>query len=139
MGKQKNGEVSSIYSPLFSASPGSSALKWPLASYLARMNDAFDDRFLVTFSFRGDGSSKFSPGNKWGYFPSGAIGWNIYKERFFENVKGINVLKLRLSAGSTGNQGIDAYQSLARITYYPYNFPGTVVPGYARVRHPTKT
>ncbi|WP_343667982.1 TonB-dependent receptor [Chitinophaga sp.] len=111
--------------------PGSSALKWSLASYLARVNYAFDDRFLVTFSFRADGSSKFSAGNKWGYFPSGAIGWNIYKERFFENVKGINVLKLRLSAGSTGNQDIDAYQSLARIAYYPYNFSGTAVSGYA--------
>lgn len=113
------------------ATPGSSALKWALASYLARVNYAFDDRFLVTFSFRADGSSKFSAGNKWGYFPSGAIGWNIYKEKFFENVKGISVLKLRVSAGSTGNQDIDAYQSLARISYYPYNFSGTAVSGYA--------
>lgn len=111
--------------------PSSSATEFSLASYLGRINYVFDDRYLVTFTLRADGSSKFGAGNKWGYFPSAALGWNIANEKFFKNVRNVSLLKLRLSAGSTGNQAIPPYQSLAQLTYYPYNFSGTTVSGYA--------
>lgn len=111
--------------------PSSSAIDWSLASYLGRINYVYDDRYLFTATLRADGSSKFGDGNKWGYFPSAAFGWNINNEKFFANVRNISSLKLRLSAGSTGNQNIPPYQSLAQLTYYPYNFSGSTVSGYA--------
>ncbi|MVM29321.1 SusC/RagA family TonB-linked outer membrane protein [Spirosoma sp. HMF4905] len=111
--------------------PGSSAIDWSLASYLGRINYVYDDRYLFTATFRADGSSKFGDGNKWGYFPSAAVGWNISNEKFFSEVRHVSSAKLRLSAGSTGNQNIPPYQSLAQLTYYPYNFSGATVSGYA--------
>ena len=111
--------------------PGSSSTDFSLASYLGRINYVFDDRYLITFTLRADGSSKFGAGNKWGYFPSAAFGWNIANEGFFKDFKKISLLKLRLSAGSTGNQSIPPYQSLAQLTYYPYNFSSSTVSGYA--------
>ncbi|WP_134088835.1 TonB-dependent receptor [Olivibacter sp. XZL3] len=114
-----------------SRTPASSATDWSLASYLGRINYAYDDRYLLTVTLRADGSSKFGSGNKWGYFPSAALGWNISNEEFFRNVKRISYLKLRLSAGTTGNQNIPSYQSLAALTYFPYNFSNTTVAGYA--------
>ncbi len=88
-------------------------------SYLGRINYNYDDRYLLTLSARADGSSKFGKNNKWGYFPSGAIAWRVNQENFMENVKSISNLKLRVSIGTTGNQGVGAYQSLAAL------IPGT--------------
>ncbi|MFT4155227.1 SusC/RagA family TonB-linked outer membrane protein [Parafilimonas sp.] len=111
--------------------PSSSASEWALSSFLGRFNYIYDSKYLLTASLRADGSSKFGEGHKWGYFPSAAAGWNISKEDFFKNVKNINNLKLRFSLGSTGNQGIDPYQSLADLETYVYNFSSTTVVGYA--------
>ncbi len=111
--------------------PASGSSEFSLASYLGRVNYVYDDRYLVTFTLRADGSSKFGAGKKWGYFPSAAFGWNVANEKFFQNVKNVSLLKLRLSAGSTGNQSIPPYQSLAQLTYYPYNFSSSTVSGYA--------
>jgi len=82
-----------------------------LVSYFSRINYNIDDKYLLTGSFRIDGSSKFGPNNKFGYFPSGAIAWRITNEKFMENVNIINELKLRLSAGLTGNDKIGVLQS----------------------------
>ncbi|MFT4092536.1 MAG: TonB-dependent receptor [Niabella sp.] len=111
--------------------PSSSASDWALASFLGRVNYVYDEKYLLTATLRADGSSKFGAGHKWGYFPSAAVGWTISKENFFSNVCTINNLKLRLSLGTTGNQGIDPYQSLAALETYVYNFSGTTVVGYA--------
>lgn len=111
--------------------PRSSYSAWALQSVLSRLNYGFDDRYFATVTVRADGSSRFGSENKWGVFPSGAIGWNIHNESFFNNVKRINVLKLRLSAGLTGNQEIPPYQSLARMAYLRYNFNNTLVGGFA--------
>jgi TonB-linked SusC/RagA family outer membrane protein len=111
--------------------PRSSALKWSLASYLGRINYVLDDKYLVTFTLRADGSSRFGAGNKWGYFPSAAIGWNVNQESFFRQFDKISLLKLRLSAGLTGNQSIPPYQSLSQLNYFRYNFSNTTVSGYA--------
>ncbi|WP_163410467.1 SusC/RagA family TonB-linked outer membrane protein [Flavobacterium ajazii] len=111
--------------------PASSATEWSLQSYLARINYGFDDRYLFTFTARADGSSRFGSDNKWGTFPSGAFAWNVSNEKFLKGVEQISSLKLRLSAGLTGNQEINPYQSIARLSYYPYVFANTLVPGFA--------
>lgn len=124
-------EYNNLATGITSIAPRSNASKWSLASYLGRINYAFDDRYLITFTLRADGSSRFGAGNKWGYFPSAAIGWNVSNEKFLQNYKKISSLKLRLSAGTTGNQSIPPYQSLSQLTYFRYNFSNTTVSGYA--------
>ena len=78
-------------------------------SGLARINYDYDARYLLTASFRADGSSKFSRKNRWGYFPSAAFGWCISEEKFMRDVKFVNNMKLRLSYGLTGNNRVDDY------------------------------
>lgn len=77
-----------------------------LQSYFGRLNYTFNDKYLLTASMRADGSTRFGDNNKYGYFPSFALGWNISKESFLENVTAINNLKLRASWGQTGNQEV---------------------------------
>ncbi len=104
-----------------------------LFSYLARANYSYRSRYLFTASFRADGSSKFSPENRWGYFPSGAFAWKMDKERFMRKLKFISESKLRLSYGVTGNNRLgdyDRYQNLDITDYYSFN-NGT--PQYALV------
>ncbi|ERJ60462.1 TonB-dependent receptor [Sphingobacterium paucimobilis] len=80
-----------------------------LMSYFFRSNFSHQGKYLLSLSLRADGSSKFSPENRWGYFPSVSAGWNIVKEDFW-NLPAINQLKLRTSYGATGNQdGISSY------------------------------
>lgn len=91
--------------------------KWEsyLVSFYGRINYSIASRYLFTFSLRSDGSSKFSPATRWGIFPSGAFAWNIKEEKFLKNVKAVSQLKLRLSAGVTGQQdGIGEYAHLAK-------------------------
>jgi TonB-dependent starch-binding outer membrane protein SusC len=89
----------------YPTSVNSSAVKNELQSYFGRLNYVYDDRYLFTATFRADGSSKFGANNKYGYFPSVALGWNISNESFMNN-SGINNLKLRATWGQTGNQEI---------------------------------
>lgn len=83
----------------------SSAIENKLQSFFGRVNYSYDSKYLLTATFRADGSSKFGENNRYGYFPSFAVGWNITQEEFF-NVDFINSLKLRASWGQTGNQDI---------------------------------
>lgn len=76
-----------------------------LISYISRVNYDFDDRYVITATFRADGSTKFGENNKWGFFPSGALAWKIHNEAFFSS-SFIDELKMRLSYGQTGNQEI---------------------------------
>lgn len=86
-----------------------------LVSFYSRVNYSLDSRYLFTASIRADGSSKFSPATRWGIFPSGAFAWNIAEEGFLEDASSLSQLKLRLSAGMTGQQdGISDYAHLAR-------------------------
>ncbi|MFV0591031.1 MAG: SusC/RagA family TonB-linked outer membrane protein [Draconibacterium sp.] len=88
-----------------------------LESYFGRVNIDYHQKYLLSVSFRGDGSSKFIGGNKWGYFPAGSVGWVISKEGFFSENKLVNFLKLRLSYGLTGNQeGIGNFASRVLIS-----------------------
>lgn len=77
-----------------------------LVSYFGRLNYILSDRYLATFTMRFDGSSRFSKDNRWGNFPSLALGWKIKEERFLKDVKALSDLKLRLGWGITGQQNI---------------------------------
>ena len=98
-----------------------------LMSFLGRVNYQYDNRYLFTVSARADGSSKFAPGHKWGFFPSAAFAWRFGQERFMKNVTWVEDAKLRLTYGSTGNNRVGDYSSYATLSasdYYPfYNTP----------------
>ena len=93
-----------------------------LVSYYLRANYAFMDKYLATFTGRADGSSKFGPDDKFGYFPSGALGWRLSKEKFLQNVSWMDDLKIRGSYGLTGNQNIG--DQMYRTLYTPYTYRG---------------
>jgi len=100
------------------------------ASFLARVNYNFDNRYLATVSFRADGSSKFSPDNKWSYFPSASIAWRVSQEKFLQNVKWINDFKIRTSYGLTGNNKVSDFAYLTTLSSpiilaYPFNNTAT--------------
>ena len=84
-----------------------------LQSYFGRANYSFMSKYLFTFTYRADGSSKFGANNKWGHFPAAAVAWKIHEEDFLADSE-ISNLKLRVSAGVTGNQGISPYQTFER-------------------------
>lgn len=87
-----------------------------LMSYLARFNYSYRNRYLFTASFRADGSSKFSPANRWGYFPSAAAAWTMSNERWMKPISWITNLKVRLSWGLTGNNRVGNNSRYASIT-----------------------
>ena len=104
--------------------PGSGYSQSTLLSGLGRLNYTFDNRYLFTISYRADGSSVYSPGNKWGYFPSAAFSWRLSEEKFFNvNEDIINDLRLRTSWGKAGSQAISPYATMNQL------FPGTTVFG----------
>ena len=98
-----------------------------LVSYFGRLNYNLLDRYLLTATFRADGSSRFRKGKKWGYFPAAAFAWKISNEPFMKNVKWLDELKLRLGWGMTGQQNgiVDFYYTPVYIisdTYAQYPF-----------------
>jgi TonB-linked SusC/RagA family outer membrane protein len=103
--------------------------KWTLASLLGRFQYGYEDRYLLNFSMRADGSSVLAPGNKWGYFPAASAAWVVHKEKFF-NSEAINSLKLRLSYGVVGNSSIDPYGTIAGTNQTTYNFGNQYYYGY---------
>lgn len=118
--------------------PGSGYSKSVLLSYLGRINYNFNDRILATISFRSDGSSKYSEGDKWGFFPSVALAWRVKEEAFLAKNDFISDLKLRVSWGRTGSQAIGAYATLNQLAagktvfgdaLYNTFAPSTTLPG----------
>lgn len=97
---------------------GSSASAWSLASFLGRVAYNYDSKYLLTMNFRADGSSRFAPGHRWGYFPSASAGWRVSSEKFMEPFKNvIDDMKLRIGWGMNGNQsGIGNYSYLASMS-----------------------
>ena len=85
-------------------------------SQMGRLNYSYDSRYLFTFTVRRDGSSVFGADNKYGTFPSVALGWNIANEKFMEKADWLNNLKLRLSYGKAGNEAIGVYETLAKMS-----------------------
>jgi TonB-linked SusC/RagA family outer membrane protein len=99
-----------LYYDLSSASsitnPSTSTTEWALGSFLGRLNYSFDKKYLVTFTGRSDGSTRLAEGNKWAFFPSVAVGWNMHNENFLKSVDAISELKIRASYGLSGNQAV---------------------------------
>ena len=98
-------------------------------SYFGRAFYSYDDRYLATFTLRRDGSSMFADGNRWGWFPSAALAWRVSGEKFMQNVKWINNLKLRAGWGSTGNQNVEQWAYMALLTTYPTSWGVGVLNG----------
>ncbi len=98
-----------------------------MMSFFGRINYTFADRYLLTATFRADGSSKFAKGNRWGYFPAVALGWRISEENFMKDVKWLSNLKLRLSFGEAGNNRIPSGS-----IYQPFSFPTD----YSKLKEP---
>ncbi len=95
-----------------------------IASWFWRANYSMKGRYVFTFTARVDGSSKFSAGNKYGFFPAGAFAWNVAEERWLRNVHKLSNLKLRLSYGVTGNQNLSPYSSIITMHSQNLNFGG---------------
>lgn len=100
-----------------------------LASYMARVNYSYKDRYLLTVSGRYDGSSVLAAGNKWDFFPSAALGWRIDQEDFIKDIPWISQLKLRVGMGTTGNAAVDPYGTLGAIGAYwmPFSTGNTMI------------
>ena len=92
--------------------PGYSEDASTLMSYIARMVYSYKDRYVLTATFRADGSSKFSKENRFSYFPSFSAAWRMSEEKFMKNLNFISNLKLRAGWGMVGNQGLSPYQTL---------------------------
>lgn len=101
----------SIQSGALRQAASSGITEWQMLSYLARINYSYGGRYLLGLTGRVDGSSKFGKGNKYGFFPSASAAWRISEEPFMKKVKAISNLKLRVSYGIVGNEGIPAYSS----------------------------
>ncbi len=110
---------------------GGNESHWALFSLFARANYAYQNKYLASFNFRRDGSSRLDPGDRYGNFYSGSVGWRIDRENFLKNSDKISLLKLRASIGQLGNQEIGNYSYVSIVSggfYYP--FGGVPTQGY---------
>ncbi|WP_366182431.1 SusC/RagA family TonB-linked outer membrane protein [Flavobacterium ovatum] len=139
---QRSGIPESVTSPTLGSGSASSATnngditKSKLLSFFGRVNYNFDDRYLLTGTYRMDGSSRFGENNRWAKFPSMALAWNLHNEKFF-NVEAISQFKFRAGWGETGNQNIPnsaAYNTLNVGTNYLYGNGETTNLGIAPLR-----
>ena len=119
--------------------PSSSTVKTTKMSFLARANYNYRSKYYITVTGRADGASNFAANNKWGFFPSAALKWNAKKENFLKNAGWLDELSLRLSAGRTGNDAVDAYRSLEKLstTSGGYIFGGSQEAAYYRGQLPS--
>jgi TonB-linked SusC/RagA family outer membrane protein len=118
-------QVSSIY-------PQRNTYKATILSFFARANYTLNKKYIFSFVVRADGSSKFADDNRWGYFPSSSFAWRLSDEKFMENFKPVNDIKLRLTYGQNGNARIDDYlylNTFRRDQLY-YGLGGNPVNGY---------
>jgi len=104
-------------------------------SYFGRINYNYKGTYLLNATFRADGSSRFAPGNRWGYFPSLSLGWVATNESFMEDTRSwLDFFKLRASWGQVGNQNIPAFRYMALVNYVNTNYgfgpdEGVLTPG----------
>jgi len=96
--------------------PGADYTDWAILSYLGRVQYSFMSKYLITASFRADGSSRYSEKNKWGFFPSAALAWKVSEEEFMKGLDFISDLKLRAGYGETGSTAISPYYTLNMLT-----------------------
>lgn len=112
---------------IFSVESGESS--WSLLAYFARLNYAFKDKYLLSATYRREGSSRFGSNNRWGDFPSASVGWRVSEESFLQNADWLNDFKLRASFGITGNNNIGDYPSLSTLAPENYVLGNAFQPG----------
>lgn len=116
--------------------------EYALMGYFARFNYDYKGRYLFELSGRYDGTSRFSSGQRWGWFPSGAVGWRISEESFFEPARDlVDNMKLRASYGNLGNQNVSSYYAYLRLIsirdFQGYTFgEGTAMGKYSTIGAP---
>ena len=110
-------------------SSSSAEYGWSLLAYIARANYAYKDKYLLSASFRREGSSRFGLQNKYGDFPSASVGWRISGEEFMSGINWLSDLKLRASYGKTGNNDIGNYNSLSFLSTNNYILNNSFAPG----------
>ncbi|GAF04874.1 SusC/RagA family TonB-linked outer membrane protein [Saccharicrinis fermentans] len=93
-----------------------------LKSYMARVMYGYDNRYMVSLSYRTDGSSRLAEGHKWVSYPAVSVGWNMANESFMDQLDIVNSLKLRVGYGVASNQSVDPYSTLGLLDSRPYNF-----------------
>jgi TonB-dependent starch-binding outer membrane protein SusC len=99
--------------------------QWGLMSYMGRAMYTFDNKYMLTATLRADGSSRLAAGNKWHTYPALSLGWNVTNESFMQNLKFVNLFKLRAGWGQTSNQAVSPYSTLGALSVVPYNFGTT--------------
>jgi TonB-linked SusC/RagA family outer membrane protein len=113
-------------------STNSNDLTSSIQSYFGRINYSFDSRYLVTATLRKDGSSLFKEGNRWGTFPSAALGWNLSNEDFMQDVDALTNIKLRVSYGEIGSNNVPVYATDPELNLNSeYILNGERVTGYS--------
>ncbi|MGM9762625.1 MAG: SusC/RagA family TonB-linked outer membrane protein [Candidatus Cryptobacteroides sp.] len=105
---------------------GGSASDWAMLSYMARANYSYDERYLITATFRADGSSRFGPSNRWGFFPSASVAWRMSKESWWKKDSVVNDFKIRAGYGVTGNDKIGSYAYIPTYDTGSYIFGDSV-------------
>ncbi|WP_223713071.1 SusC/RagA family TonB-linked outer membrane protein [Niabella beijingensis] len=101
-----------------------------LMSYMGRVMYSYDDRYMISATFRSDASSRLAVGHKWHSYPAISAGWNLRKESFMNGADWLNSLKLRAGYGQTSNQSVAPYATLGRLSVRPYNFGESNANGY---------
>lgn len=123
-------ENNNIGSAIIKALPSTSYRDNKLLSYLGRANYSYDNRYFVTLTGRYDGSSRFGAKNKFAFFPSAALAWNVSQEQFLKDNGTLSLLKIRTSYGKSGNQAINNYQTLANISNTDVIFDNQINTGF---------
>lgn len=117
----------------------SNYIKTTMASIFGRINYKFNEKYLLTLTFREDGSSVLASKHKWGFFPSAAFAWRMKEEKFLKDVEWLYNLKLRLSYGISGNSAVSAYQTQGGLGKTMYSFINNGVEGGAYGYYPALT
>src|SRR5690554_692070 len=108
---------------------GSGEASWSLMAYFGRVNYSYLDKYLLSASYRREGSSRFGINNKWGNFPAASIGWRVSEEGFMPKTNWLTDLKVRASFGITGNNDIGNYTSLSNLATSNYIFGDAIANG----------
>ncbi len=112
-------EVPSISTSLGASTVDDTKWDWATQGVFGRLNYNFKEKYLVEFSARYNGSSRFAPDSRWGFFPSGSVGYQISRENFWSSIEPyVNTLKIRASYGSLGNQNVANYLYIASVPVY---------------------
>ena len=101
-----------------------------LLSWMGRALYTYDNKYMLMVTLRSDASSRLAKGHQWHTYPAISAGWNIRQEKFMEDVKWIDILKLRVGYGQTSNQSVSPYSTLGKLSTRPYNFGDTFATGY---------